>query len=111
MAYINAISTDEKDINHNNKISGKLEQAICYYLVETEDFDLTFGGKSTKSVDDIILTLEKMEYIKLESYEPIKHRFFGFFKVGNLGWKIVVNKERYQASVSVSKKDEIIFTE
>ncbi len=110
LAYINAIATDESDDNYNHKISMELEKVICHYLVETEDTELTFGEKSVKSVDELILNLEKMEYIKLESYEPIKHRFFGFFKT-DLGWRIVVNKKRYQASVSVSEKDELIYME
>ncbi|WP_010249719.1 hypothetical protein [Acetivibrio cellulolyticus] len=111
LAYINDISAEESDYNYNHRISMELEKVICCYLVETEDLDLTFGGKPAKSVEDLILNLEKMEYIKLESYKPMKHRFFGFFKVDNLGWRIVVNKKRFQASISVSEKDELIFME
>lgn len=110
-AYINDISTKEADNGINNTISRGLQTAISYYIINTKDYDLMFGGKSTKSVDEIIFNLDKLDHIKLESYKPSKHRFFGLLKVDNLGWKIVVNKETFRVSVSVSEKDELIFTE
>ncbi|WP_010250049.1 hypothetical protein [Acetivibrio cellulolyticus] len=109
--FINDISTKEADIGINNTISGGLKTAISSYIVDTEDYDLTFDGKSTKSVGDIIFNLDKLDYIDLESYEPSKHRIFGLFKVDNLGWRIIVNKETCDVDVLVSEKDELIFTE
>lgn len=86
-----------------------MEKIIITYLVDTEDFDLTFGEKPVKSVDELIVNLEKLEFLNAEDYKPIRHRFFGLNKV-ELGWKIAIkiNEKEYKVTVTTSEKDELI---
>lgn len=110
-AFINDTSIKESDNSYNLVTSDNIRKAIISYIVDTEDYDLTFGEEAKKNVEVVISNLYKRNYLEDESYKPRKHRFFGFFTENNLGWRIVINKKDIEVSVSVCEKNELIFNE